>query len=308
MDSDDNSNKIPQPKSEKLFSKKTLAVLKNKNPSPFGSTNNTNANLTNLAKPENGETETTEVPQPKKNLSGINKTGVQAESQEDAHKAYQKLFDNNLNWVKGKLATNSNYFLDYNNLKNSKYLVIACSDSYVNIYDIIGACPSEVYLHRNVGNLALSVDFNIQSIIQHAVEILKIKHIIVIGHTDCEAINNAVSCKYHGLIDHWLSYIRDAAEKNYEELAIFVEKYPDLLHRKLTELNIKEQVLNICKNPIVQKAWHNGQEISVHGCIYETESGLLRDLEIEHQWKDIEDHYNLKFTDWHKLIINKLNK
>jgi carbonic anhydrase len=153
-------------------------------------------------------------------------------------------------------------------------------------------------LHRNVGNLAVSIDFNIQSIIQHAVEILKIKHIIVIGHSECDAINSAVTCKYHGLIDHWWSYIRDVAEKNYDELELVGEIDPELLNIKLVELNIKEQVLNICKNPIIQKAWHNGQEISVHGCLYETETGILKDLDImEHQWREIEHVYNLTFPD-----------
>jgi carbonic anhydrase len=185
------------------------------------------------------------------------------------------------------LAKNPEYFLEISSPQHPKYLIISCSDSRIQTNHILHTHPGEVFIHRNIGNIVNPSDFNIQSVISYAIENLKVKHVIVLGHTDCGAIKASLSGKYHGLIDHWLNPIRDIAEKEYEILNKTVnEEGEENLCKKLSELNIKEQVLNLCKNPIVQKAWNKGENLHIHGFLYDMKTGLLEDLQIFNKdWK-----------------------
>jgi len=193
-----------------------------------------------------------------------------------------------------------------------KCLAITCSDSRLIVNECMGLDAGELFVHRNIGNLVISTDFNVQSVIQFAVEVLKVEHIMVLGHTDCGAVKAALSFKHHGLIDHWLRTIREIAEKYQTDLfgedsddEYFNEtetktdkksNHHDIL-RKLIEFNIKEQVLSVCKSPVVQKAWKNGQTLFVHGHVLEIETGKLIDLQIKQDsWAEIEEIYKFDFN------------
>jgi carbonic anhydrase len=214
---------------------------------------------------------------------------------------YEKIYLGNQEWAKKKKDIDEKYFEKLANPQTPKYLVIACSDSRLVVNEFTATEPGDVFTHRNIGNLVISTDFNVESVIQYAVEYLKVEHILVIGHTDCGAIKAALSNNYHGLIDHWLKHIREVAEKYVHELDV-LNSPPENVVRKLIELNIREQCLNICKNPIIQKAWDKGHDIYIHGFVFEIETGLLKELEyLQTDWLGIQDIYKFNFTkqDYH---------
>lgn len=218
------------------------------------------------------------------------------EKQNKYKEFYNKIIIGNLNWIDKKKKEKKDFFEQLIKPQKPKYLVISCSDSRVVVNEFTATDPGDVFTHRNIGNLVISTDFNCQSVLQYAIEYLKVEHILVIGHTDCGAIKSALSYEHHGLIDHWLKNIREVAEKHEEELEEVEQKGHDFIVRKLIELNIREQCLNLCKSPIVQKAWDEGQDLYIHGYIFEMETGLLKDLEVvQNDWANIQEIYKYHF-------------
>ncbi len=187
----------------------------------------------------------------------------------------QHLFDNNTAWADEIKASDPDFFMRLSRQQAPQYLWIGCSDSRVPANQIVKLPPGEVFVHRNIANLVVHTDLNCLSVIQFAVEILKVKHIIVCGHYGCGGINAAMESPNHGLIDNWLGHVRDVLRFNADRLAgLSQEEKSDAL----CELNVLEQVTNVCNSTIVQNAWKNGSDLTVHGWIYSIENGILKDL------------------------------
>ncbi len=188
----------------------------------------------------------------------------------------QHLFDNNLTWANQRKEENPEFFAELSEQQAPEYLWIGCSDSRVPANQIVNLPPGEVFVHRNIANVVVHTDLNCLSVIQYSVDILKVKHIIVCGHYGCGGIKAAMERDDHGLIDNWLRHIKDVGRFN-------ADKLQDLSHKdrmdKLCELNVIEQVSNVCNSSIVQKAWNNGADLTVHGWIYGINNGIIKDLE-----------------------------
>lgn len=190
-------------------------------------------------------------------------------------KTLQHLFDNNIKWANGLKEQDPEFFSRLSKQQSPEYLWIGCSDSRVPANQITNLAPGEIFVHRNVANLVVHTDLNCLSVIQYAVEILKVKHIILCGHYGCGGIKAALENEEHGLIDNWLRHIKDVYRLNIKQFAgLDKEQQLDLL----CELNIREQVGNICHTSIVQKAWRSGSELNVHGWVYGIQDGVLKEL------------------------------
>lgn len=191
-------------------------------------------------------------------------------------KDLEKLFENNRNWSKRKIGEDPEYFHRLASLQTPQYLWIGCSDSRVPANQILGLMPGEIFVHRNVANLVINTDMNCLSVLQYAVKVLNIKHIIVCGHYGCGGVRAACGNTQLGLIDNWLRNIKDT----YHHHRIELDKIKDAAIRedRLCELNVLAQVQSICHTTIVQNAWSQGQDLSVHGLIYRLDNGLLNDL------------------------------
>jgi len=188
-----------------------------------------------------------------------------------------KLIKNNHDWSQRQLKADPDYFNRLSSLQAPKYLWIGCSDSRVPANQIMGLAPGEVFVHRNVGNLVLNNDLNCLSVIQYAVEVLKVEHIIVCGHYGCGGVRAACGHEQLGLIDNWLRNIKDTYARHKNELSkLQNDARPD----RLCELNVLAQVQSVCHTSIVQNAWARGQELAVHGFVYRLTDGLLHDLAI----------------------------
>jgi carbonic anhydrase len=188
----------------------------------------------------------------------------------------EQCFDANRRWAKSELAKDPEYFARLEALQNPDLLWIGCSDSRVPANEIIGRQPGEVFVHRNVANLVEHTDVNCLSVLQFAIDVLQIKHVIVCGHYGCGGVRAALSQQPLGLIDNWLRHIRDVHLWNREELGAIED--PKARLDRLCELNVEAQVANVCHTTIVQDAWRRGQPLTVHGWIYSLADGLLRDL------------------------------
>lgn len=188
----------------------------------------------------------------------------------------EKLFENNREWARRQAEADPLFFSRLSKLQTPKLLWIGCSDSRVPANEILGLAPGEVFVHRNVGNLVINTDMNCLSVIQYAVEVLKIEHIIVCGHYGCGGVGAACENVQRGLIDNWLRNIKDIYADHKEEL----ERIDGAAARadRLCELNVLAQVRNVCHTTIVQNAWARGQDLAVHGFIYRLSDGLLHDL------------------------------
>lgn len=186
------------------------------------------------------------------------------------------LFENNQNWVESKTAQNPNYFKHLAKDQDPHYLWIGCSDSRVPANEIVGLEPGELFVHRNVGNICPHTDFNCLSVLEFAVNIVKVRHIIVCGHYGCGGVKAAMEDHHLGLVDNWLRHIRDVYATNKEELDRIKESKQRF--NRLVELNVFHQVMNICHTTIIQEAWFHNQPLSVHGWVYDLESGKLKDL------------------------------
>lgn len=187
------------------------------------------------------------------------------------------LFVNNKAWADQMKEKNSEFFSKLLNQQSPEYLWIGCSDSRVPANEIVGLLPGELFVHRNVANVVIHTDLNCLSVMQYAIDILKIKHIIVCGHYGCGGVAAALHHQDHGLIDNWLRNIKDVYQRHSNTLDKLPKK--EKLAR-LCELNVIEQVSNVCHTNIVQNAWLKGHELTVHGWIYGIEDGILNDLEI----------------------------
>jgi carbonic anhydrase len=190
----------------------------------------------------------------------------------------KQLLENNKRWSRQVTEHHPNFFADLADQQHPDFLWIGCSDSRVSANTIVGLMPGEVFVHRNVANLVNHTDINCLSVIQFAVEVLHVEHIIVCGHYGCGGIRAALEKQRHGLIDNWLRHIQDTANLHSERLETindFDEKL-DLL----SEMNIAEQVINVGETTIVQDAWDRGQDLEIHGWIYGLKDGIIRDLDI----------------------------
>jgi carbonic anhydrase len=190
-------------------------------------------------------------------------------------KVLRDLFDNNRAWAQGIREQDPAFFSKLARQQSPAYLWIGCSDSRVPANQIVGLLPGELFVHRNVANLVVHTDLNCLTVMQFAVDILKVRHIIVCGHYGCSGVQAALRRERIGLSDNWLRHIEDVRQKHPRRL----EGRSDAeAASRLSELNIIEQVANTCQTTIVRDAWERGQPISVHGWIYGVEDGLLRDL------------------------------
>lgn len=200
----------------------------------------------------------------------------------------KKLFDSNKSWAESQTKQDPQFFERLSHQQSPKYLWIGCADSRVPANQILGLEPGEVFVHRNIANLVLNSDMNCLSVIEYAVKVLKVEHIIVCGHYNCGGVHAALQNTQFGLIDNWLRNIKDTYSKYKDTLKGLSEKE---LENKLTELNVLSQVEHVCHTTIVQNAWADGQKLSVHGLIYSLEDGILRDLAVRitsaDQLKDI---------------------
>jgi carbonic anhydrase len=191
-------------------------------------------------------------------------------------KDLKRLLEQNRTWAESIKASDPEFFENLAKLQEPKFLWIGCSDSRVPSTQLVGMRPGEMFVHRNVANVVGHTDFNCLSVIQYAVEVLKVSHIIVCGHHGCGGVKAAMSNSPLGLIDNWLRHVQDVFLEH-EGVLSRIEDASERLDR-LCELNVIEQVLNVGRTTIVQNAWRGGQELVVHGWIYRLEDGLLRDL------------------------------
>ncbi len=187
----------------------------------------------------------------------------------------EELFDRNRAWAAAMVADDPRFFTDLAERQTPEYLWVGCSDSRVPANQIVGLVPGDVFVHRNVANVVVHTDLNFLSVLQYAVDILRVRHVIVCGHYGCGGVTAALTGARHGLIDNWLRHVADVAERYEDELAALPE--PERVDR-LCELNVVDQVENICETTIVGDAWARGADLTVHGVVYSLRDGLLRDL------------------------------
>ena len=186
------------------------------------------------------------------------------------------LFESNRAWADGIRQQDPEFFLKLSRQQFPGYLWIGCSDSRVPANQIVGLLPGELFVHRNIANLVVHTDLNCLSVMQFAVDVLKVRHIIVCGHYGCSGVRTALRGERIGLSDNWLRHIQDVRDKHGARLKELSND--DSCHAGLCELNVIEQVTNVCATTIVQDAWERGQELTIHGWIYGLNDGLLRDL------------------------------
>lgn len=188
------------------------------------------------------------------------------------------LFERNKAWAARMLDEQPGFFETLSKQQSPAYLWIGCSDSRVPANEIVGLLPGELFVHRNVANLVIHTDLNCLSVLQYAVDVLKVRHVIVCGHYGCGGVKAAMGTASFGLIDNWLRHLKDVYQKHAAEL----ESVRDASVRldRFCELNIIEQVRNVCQTTVVQEAWKRGQPVTVHGWVYGLKDGLLRDLGI----------------------------
>jgi len=188
------------------------------------------------------------------------------------------LFKSNREWAEGMTARDPEFFLRLSRQQSPQYLWIGCSDSRVPANEIVGLLPGELFVHRNVANLVVHTDLNCLSVIQFAVDVLKVRHVIVCGHYGCSGVQAALGGKSIGLSDNWLRHVQDVRQKH-ESLLADIQNKPSQL-AKLCELNVIEQVVNVAQTTVTREARERGQELTVHGWIYGLKDGLLRDLNV----------------------------
>jgi len=193
-------------------------------------------------------------------------------------KDLKRLLDQNRVWAESIKASDPEFFPNLAKQQSPTFLWIGCSDSRVPATQLVGMVPGEMFVHRNVANVVDHTDFNCLSVMQYAVDVLKVQHIIVCGHHGCGGVKTAMDNAQLGLIDNWLRHVQDVLHQH-EELLSTISDEEQRLNR-LCELNVIEQVLSVGRMTIVQGAWQRGQELTVHGWIYGLEDGLLRDLDV----------------------------
>lgn len=206
---------------------------------------------------------------------------------------YKKILDNNAKWVAQALEKDPEFFKDLAKGQEPPLLWIGCSDSRVPANEIIGAKPGEVFVHRNIANMVVHSDMNMLSVLDYSVNVLKVKHVIVCGHYGCGGVKAAMGNASIGIIDNWIRHIKDVyrLHKNYLDSIIDEEQR----FNAFVELNVKEQVFDLAKTSIVQNAWSNGQDLTLHGWVYGLNSGYVTDLNVNlNNEKDLDAVYQLK--------------
>jgi carbonic anhydrase len=188
------------------------------------------------------------------------------------------IFDNNRKWVAEKLGADNEYFDKLARGQNPEILYIGCSDSRATAEELMGARPGEIFVHRNIANMVSNIDLSAMSVIDYAVSQLKVKHVIVCGHYYCGGVKAAMQSSDLGLLNPWLRSIRDVYRIHQKELDAIEDN--DLRYKRLVELNVQEQCVNVIKTPDVQKAWKE-RRLAVHGWVFDVESGYLIDLKID---------------------------
>ncbi|OYU81178.1 MAG: carbonate dehydratase [Flavobacterium sp. BFFFF1] len=207
---------------------------------------------------------------------------------------YKKILDNNKIWVETTLEKDPNYFKDLAKGQTPPLLWIGCSDSRVPANEIIGAKPGEVFVHRNIANMVVHSDMNMLSVLDYAVNVLKVKHVIVCGHYGCGGIKAAMGNQSIGIIDNWIRHIKDVYRLHHVYLDSIINE--DDRFNAFVELNVKEQVFDLAKTSIVQSAWRAGQELTLHGWAYGLNSGFVTDLNVDLTGtEDLDSVYRLKF-------------
>lgn len=199
-------------------------------------------------------------------------------SNKTPHDDLKQLFENNRQWSKKKKTNDPEFFSRLVEQQKPQYLWIGCSDSRVPANEIVGLQPGELFVHRNIANVVIHTDLNCLSVMQYAVDALKVKHIIVTGHYGCGGVQAAMEDKQLGLVDNWLRSIKDIYHYFRDELKQYTSDESRL--NRLCELNVIAQVSNVCHSQIVQNAWARGQELTVHGWIYSLQDGKLSDLNV----------------------------
>ena len=188
----------------------------------------------------------------------------------------ENLFHNNRSWAESVKTDDPQFFEKLAGQQSPEYLWIGCSDSRVPANQVVGLMPGEVFVHRNVANMVVHTDFNCLSVLQYAVEVLKFKYVMVVGHYGCGGVKAAYENGENGLVDNWLRHIKDVMHRHRSELGTIADEEQRIA--RLCELNVQAQVANVCSTTIVQSAWSRGQQLSVHGWIYGLQDGLLKDL------------------------------
>lgn len=208
---------------------------------------------------------------------------------------YKKILDNNKKWVENQLAIDAEYFKDLAKGQQPPLLWIGCSDSRVPANEIIGAKPGEVFVHRNIANMVIHSDMNMLSVLDYAVNVLKVKHVIVCGHYGCGGVKAAMGNQSIGLIDNWIRHIKDVY-RLHEHYLNTIEDEEERFN-KFVEVNAQEQVFDLAKTSIVQNAWRNGQELTLHGWTYGLNSGYVTDLGVNMSSnEELDEVYQLKFS------------
>jgi carbonic anhydrase len=193
-------------------------------------------------------------------------------------KYYNQLLENNKKWVEKNLEKDPQFFNRLADGQQPPVLWIGCSDSRVPANEIIGAAPGEVFVHRNIANMVIHSDMSMLSVLDYAVNVLKVRHVIICGHYGCGGVQAAMTNKHFGLIDNWIRHIKDVYRFHHEELnAIQDEKQR---FNRFVELNVVEQVYDVAKTSIVQSAWESGQQLHIHGWVYDVKDGLINDMKI----------------------------
>jgi carbonic anhydrase len=187
-----------------------------------------------------------------------------------------ELFQRNKDWAAARVAEDPTYFKSLASQQSPEYLWIGCSDSRVPANELLGLAPGELFVHRNIANVVVHSDLNCLTVLQFAIDVLKVKHIIVCGHYGCSGVHAAMTNRRVGLADNWLRHVQDVHQKHEKYLG---EVLPERDRaNRLCELNVTEQVVNVAQTTVVRDAWERGQDLSVHGWVYGLHDGLLRDL------------------------------
>ena len=192
-------------------------------------------------------------------------------------KKLPELFERNRNWAASVEKENPYFFKDLSRQQAPKYMWIGCADSRVPATEIVDLAPGEIFVHRNVANVVVHSDFNCLSVLEFAVEVLHVKHVIVVGHYGCGGVQAVLDNKEIGLADNWLGHVRDVQERHKKSLARITDH--EKRFDRLCELNVLEQALNVCKSTVARSAWKRGQDLTVHGWIYGLKDGLIHDLD-----------------------------
>ena len=196
----------------------------------------------------------------------------------DKQSPLRKLLENNRDWAASMVAKDPDFFKRLETQASPEYLWIGCSDSRVPANELLGLAPGDVFVHRNIANVVVHSDLNCLSVLQFAIEVLKVKHVIIVGHYGCKGVHAAMTGTRVGLVDNWLRHVQDVNQKHERYMGTVLNEQKR--SERLVELNVVEQVTNVCQTTIVQDAWERGQQLTVHGWVYGINDGKLQDMGI----------------------------